>query len=516
MTGRRMRQTIISGICLSVLLAAAQTYGAAGAHPSDPNVQDVLDELAERAAELQSYQADVDYVFKQTLLESQSRRKGVLYYARFDDRSYLRIDFDTLQQDQEKERKAREQYFFDGVWLTYIDHELKSVEQHQMAEPNEPIDAFKLVSQEVPVVGFSEIEDLENQFYIELLAPSSAERPSFHHLHMSVKPDSTYKNDYSAVEFWIDKNGGLPTRIVAVEAGEEDPELADIHEILLTDARINKGIGRKRLQRRYPRRFPRRKSPTQSRQGRPVSPTTPQCHRERGPLGMDSGHVPEQDFLRLVERRAGKLLELLHYFATCGAPREAMTRPFLGDLLSQATQVEEIFDAYDAGKNCRWCRMRALTAAVKAHADLSYELLHIRHRTPSYRLLPGERDFTGDTNQTLDFTGRILGQTAKEMTELAETMGIAIAPSDGIAESYAEPLLPGHLAHDCGARRVETVSETVALLATSFLNHASASEDIRAASRAKPDRLPPLPAFVAAGRASPQPRIPVSQPPISV
>lgn len=205
---------------------------------------------------------------------------------------------------------------------------------------------------------------------------------------------------------------------------------------------------------------------------------------------MDSGHVPEHEFRKLVERRARKMLGLLHYFATCDRPREAMTRPFLGDLLAQATQVEEILDSYDAGKNCRWCRIRALTASVKAHADLSYELLHIRHRAPSYRLLPGERDFASATDQTLDFTCRILRETAGEMIERAQALHIATPPSDDIGDLYLEPLLPGHLPHDCGARRVETVAETVALLATSFLNLASASEDIRAASRAKPNDYP--------------------------
>jgi hypothetical protein len=164
-----------------------------------------------------------------------------------------------------------------------------------------------------------------------------------------------------------------------------------------------------------------------------------------------------------------------------------MTRPFLGDLLSQATQVEEVLDSYDAGKNCRWCRMRTLTAAAKSHADLSYELLHIRHRLLSYRLLPGDRDFVASTDQTLELTGRVLVKTAREMMDRAEALHIAIPRGDDVAEAYAEPLLPGHLPHDCGARRVETVAETVALLATSFLNLASASEDVRAASRAKPE-----------------------------
>ncbi len=202
---------------------------------------------------------------------------------------------------------------------------------------------------------------------------------------------------------------------------------------------------------------------------------------------MDAGLVPEHEFLKLVERQAQKLLTLLNYLSRCDAPRQALTRPFLGDLLSQANQVEEILDSYDAGKNCRWCRIRSLTATVKSHADLSYELLHIHHRVSSYRLLPGEQDFVAATDQTLEFTGRILAEAAKELVERAKGMHMNVPPGDDAAEAYAERLLSGHLPHDCGTRCVETVAETVALLATAFLNLASASEDVRAASRAKPE-----------------------------
>ncbi len=240
-----MHRAISVGVIFGLFLAASQMYSEVclaepGDHrpqDSDPNtVRAALDRLGERAANLQSYQCKVDYLFKQILLESQSRRKGVLYYAKLDSRSYLRIDFNTLQQNDENEQKAREQFLFDGVWLTYVDYELQSVERRQMAEPNEPVDAFTLVSRRVPMVGFSQVNELEKQFEIELVRQ---ERPaSCYQLHMKVKPDSIYKDDYVMIDFWVDKKDGLPTKIVAVDADQ------DIHEIVLTGARINDGIRR--------------------------------------------------------------------------------------------------------------------------------------------------------------------------------------------------------------------------------------------------------------------------------
>lgn len=212
---------------------------SAGDPPADANsVEAVLDDLQTRATSLTSYQCKLDYVVRQPILESQSRRKGVMYYAKFDGRSYLRIDFNTLQYDEETEQEYREQYLFDGIWLTYISFEGRSVQRQQMAEPNEPVDAFALVSRRVPILGFSRIEDLRNQFDIKLIEPNEPGASSVWHLRMTVKPDSMYRDDYVTIDFEIDKQQGLPTKVTAVTTEQ------DIHEITLIDARINKGVPR--------------------------------------------------------------------------------------------------------------------------------------------------------------------------------------------------------------------------------------------------------------------------------
>jgi hypothetical protein len=201
------------------------------------------------------------------------------------------------------------------------------------------------------------------------------------------------------------------------------------------------------------------------------------------------GHrlVDERLFLQLIQKRAGKLLGLLDFLAHNDLPSEVLTRPLLGDLLSQAVQVEEILDSYDAGKNCKWCRIRSLTAAVKAFSDIAYELLHIRHRVSSYRLLDVEDDFVEATNETLASTRQILLNVAREMTTKARALGLKIPPTEDAPEAYAEQLPEGHLERNCGTRNIATSEETVPLLATAFLNLASASEDVRRASRSKPE-----------------------------
>jgi outer membrane lipoprotein-sorting protein len=196
----------------------------------------ILRQLSQKTKQLKSYQARVEYKFIQPLFESTTMRKGIIYYAKLGEKTKLRTNFSTLKQDDEKERECREEFIFDGVWLTRINYEIKQVSMHQMAEPNKPVDAFELASRNLPIVGFAKIEDLKKQFEIKLVEKQGDEKEDFIHLHLKVKPDSTYKDNYTSVDFWIDKKLGLPAKITAVSTEE------DIYEIKLVDPRVNKGI----------------------------------------------------------------------------------------------------------------------------------------------------------------------------------------------------------------------------------------------------------------------------------
>jgi outer membrane lipoprotein-sorting protein len=250
---RRLAVTVAIGIGLAAgLSSGAQANATAPCRQtaSEPNALDtVLKNLQDRAAELKSYQVNMDYVFKQPLLESQQRRTGVLYYAKSDKQSSLRIDFRTLQQDEEKEQKYVQQYLFDGVWLREFDDQLKTVTHRQLAEPNKPLDAFSLASKQVPVLGFSKVEDLRKQFEIELVAEPPGQLAPRPHLHLKVKPDSVYKEDYVTIDLWIDGKIGLPVQVNAVTPEE------DVYEIKLTDPKVNTPLDPKLFQVDTPRGF---------------------------------------------------------------------------------------------------------------------------------------------------------------------------------------------------------------------------------------------------------------------
>ena len=237
-------------ICFAGLFAGAYAWAAVQTPPccapsptssDDPNttpLEYILNRLQKNAAELTACTANIEYLFIENpdLLDAHSLRKGRLYYAKSDGRSRVRIDFDTLKQDDFDEEKRPEVYLFDGVWLTKIDYTLEQVDLYQQAPEDEPIDALDFISHRFPLVGFSGSKQFESEFDICLVEAEVDDDPNLIHLVLTVRQESRYSKDYKKIDFWINKNLYMPHRVCALSTQD------DIYDIRFFDIKTNKKI----------------------------------------------------------------------------------------------------------------------------------------------------------------------------------------------------------------------------------------------------------------------------------
>ena len=185
--------------------------------------------------------------------------------------------------------------------------------------------------------------------------------------------------------------------------------------------------------------------------------------------------IPYDDFEKLIASRTERYFRAVGYLAGHSNNKSFLTRPLLGELLSQATQIEELLDSYGARNNCRWARFRSLTAAIKLFSNVSYELFHIQHSIPAYRLLDVKQDFSRSTAQSLNFAESILLKAANRLLAEAKKLHLPVPEVLEQESFFAEKLPDGRLPHDLARRKIEAVSQTVSLLATAFLNLAAES-----------------------------------------
>jgi outer membrane lipoprotein-sorting protein len=233
---------LLSGLCFGQGCSEVSAVKAAEAKETPVDkVDEILARLNRRSSEIKTYQCKLEHLSRQPLFDSQTLRAGRMWYLRGDKKSLLRVDFDTIKQDVEPEEKYVEKFFFDGVWLTRIDYQLKEVKRYQLVDPNkleagESVDAFDLLSEDLPIVGFTGSDKLKKEFNITLAEPNSSEPNDIVRLHMEVKPDSVYKDDWVWIDFWIDKKLYLPAKVVTLSTQD------DIYEISFIDAKVNETI----------------------------------------------------------------------------------------------------------------------------------------------------------------------------------------------------------------------------------------------------------------------------------
>ena len=181
--------------------------------------------------------------------------------------------------------------------------------------------------------------------------------------------------------------------------------------------------------------------------------------------------VDPRAFQSLMTIRAGALLGLADQLRLPGsqekaAVRRILTRPYLSMMRGQAAQLAELMDAYGAYNNSTWSVFRSHTAALKVFSGIHYQLLHLYHTAPSYRLLPVEGDFRGDTEAIADITGATIRNIACNLLAEAEARALPVTRT----EHSSETLPLGKLPRNRSSRNVSSAKETVVRLATAFLN----------------------------------------------
>jgi hypothetical protein len=285
---------LISGIsCASESTDSNSISGSA----SNVSVQDsnqqakaidsILEKLNKHTSELKSLQCKIEYLHEQpSMFGAQSLRKGILYYSKSDSKSAsgasvnntkLRVNFQTLKQDEDDEREYKEQYIFvdgsslpktktvskfEGLWLVQMDYEFKSVKYIQITEADEPNssqgnDIFEIISKRLPMVGFTKVGTLKEQFEISLPEQKNKDSEDITQVHLKVKPNSVYKDYYVQIDFWIDQKLNLPVKIKAISTEPEGETLEnkDLYEIKFLDVKVNEKLDNKVFDFQIPKDF---------------------------------------------------------------------------------------------------------------------------------------------------------------------------------------------------------------------------------------------------------------------
>ncbi len=231
---RRIMTTRMGLWALLLTVGAGEVIADVTVTTSELTVEQMVQRIQTAGQELTSFQATLAYEVNQPEMESCQLRKGSIAYQRDPNQSNLRVDFNTLQQDDMPEEICKEIFYFDGIWLNHLNYDVKSLTQRQMTPEDQAADAFELAGQSMPLVGFTDMGELARHF--DLSPVELGEQSPRLGLLLEVKPDSDYSKEYTQLTFEIDPQWWLPTKVVAIAP------VGDVHTIIFTDVTHNQPI----------------------------------------------------------------------------------------------------------------------------------------------------------------------------------------------------------------------------------------------------------------------------------
>ena len=187
-----------------------------------PEINNLLDRLEEAGDKLKSFQGRMRYELLQQIIDTQTVRNGKIYYRRGDGMVRARIHFaDYLQQDLEDDEKAKvvkfdEDYVFDGLWVTRRNAQTKTIQSWEVSKKQRDTEAFRLGKGPFPLPFTIKKKDVLEHFEVTLVE-SDPKVPTIDqqadHLRLIPKKQSSYAEDYIAMDLWIDIKTSLPSRI---------------------------------------------------------------------------------------------------------------------------------------------------------------------------------------------------------------------------------------------------------------------------------------------------------------
>jgi len=205
-----------------------------------------------------------------------------------------------------------------------------------------------------------------------------------------------------------------------------------------------------------------------------------------------SAVIRRETFVDLMDGRTTEIMGLAKYIEACTRESVCFTRPLLGDLLSEASKLEELLDAYGAQNNSLWYIFRQLIATAKLFSAVGYNLLHIKHSLPGYHLLPVGADFPEATERALRFMRDTMVWVAASLLQEARKLKLSIPAETPGAQRFSEELPPGHLPFDRATAKVVSPEETVVYLSTAFLNLVEESKVLHISRKYTPEDYPSL------------------------
>lgn len=203
---------------------AATTSPATTSAPAlPPKVTELLDRLEKVGKKYPTLQASIEYVIENPVLATTETRTGTVYIQQQTDSTQAksRLVFETAKYDNGPVQAEKLEYAFDGQWLSILKFKIKNMTRKQIAAPGEKVEPFKLGKGPFPLPFGQKAADVARMFNLKTRDARPTDPKNTDYLDMTPKPGNEKEFDFTRLQIWIDKETGLPVKVLSNERNKD-------------------------------------------------------------------------------------------------------------------------------------------------------------------------------------------------------------------------------------------------------------------------------------------------------
>ncbi len=188
----------------------------------DPDIETTLAGMERAGNEFPAIAAELVYELDDEMTGDSQRRVGSVKYDAGDDERSPRfyVGFDTVQYDGPI-IAAKQEYAFDGRWLTEAKHNLKQMNRYEVVREGQQVETFKLGQGPFPMPFGQQADVLREYFEITKFDRRDDDPENTVHLRLVRKPGREEDINYVKLDMWVDVATFLPVKVVSVNDGEQ-------------------------------------------------------------------------------------------------------------------------------------------------------------------------------------------------------------------------------------------------------------------------------------------------------
>jgi hypothetical protein len=206
--------------------------------PDEQRIDTILTRLEARSDGLTDISTDVQFVEEDQVNLTKRVKIGKVRFLMGEPNPRFMVHFERTEIDGMLGQ--REWFLFDGRWLYEAVERIKQVTQREIAAPGERIDLFDLENAPFPLPFGQKKETILKNFEVSIAPPKPGDPPETDHLVCIPRPETTFYRKFDRLEFLVNRQLHLATRIIAVKNEGFETITADFPG--LSNESLNKGL----------------------------------------------------------------------------------------------------------------------------------------------------------------------------------------------------------------------------------------------------------------------------------